>query len=392
MKQLSGLRFFLSLHILIMHTIPVAYLPKELTTIVNSGQVGTSLFIVLSGFILSFVYVKKDIVLKNFMFKRVTKLYPLHVIMIFVSLLLVLTPYFYKESIAQNALNWNDFYLTVNLPLAVITQLLMIDCLNPFFNGVNGPGWTLSCLFLCYTIFPQLLRISGKLKLRGVLIALLVSWIALLASPLITIALGFPDCLTNMQVDIFSLENVLAGLLHRNPLVRLPEFLIGILLYRLYEKRNDFNLKISPTLVITTILVAMYFLPLNYPYVILHNGLYMPFEMILIWSLLLSEGPVTNFLSKSFIVKLGNASFSLYLLHIPLYNIWINADKFVYCLATSHKGIPMRDFLAKVFGPTDHTMGAISYITFLIFIITLSLLTQKYFVESVNDWLRKKFA
>jgi peptidoglycan/LPS O-acetylase OafA/YrhL len=66
------------------------------------------------------------------------------------------------------------------------------------------------------------------------------------------------------------------------------------------------------------------------PYLLLHNGLVDPLFALLIYSLAVGEGPLAAVLSLPAMVVLGEASYALYILHIPLW------DWMTYALSRLH--------------------------------------------------------
>src|SRR5436853_4220175 len=56
------------------------------------------------------------------------------------------------------------------------------------------------------------------------------------------------------------------------------------------------------------------------PYLLLHNGLVDPLFALLIYSLASGEGPLAALLSLPAMVVLGEASYALYIVHIPLWD------------------------------------------------------------------------
>jgi peptidoglycan/LPS O-acetylase OafA/YrhL len=58
------------------------------------------------------------------------------------------------------------------------------------------------------------------------------------------------------------------------------------------------------------------------PYPLLHNALLAPVFALLIVSLAAGRGPLAALLGTPLLVALGEASYSLYLIHVPLLIIW----------------------------------------------------------------------
>jgi peptidoglycan/LPS O-acetylase OafA/YrhL len=103
------------------------------------------------------------------------------------------------------------------------------------------------------------------------------------------------------------------------PIFRLPEFAIGILLGRAYVlgqfKRLNGNLLATTAFV--SIFAVLAFCP-NLPHPLLANGLLAPLFALLIAGLAQAKGPIAWFLARPFMVVLGEASYGIYILQIPL--------------------------------------------------------------------------
>jgi peptidoglycan/LPS O-acetylase OafA/YrhL len=131
-----------------------------------------------------------------------------------------------------------------------------------------------------------------------------------------------------------------------NPLVRLPEFLMGVALGRLFLARMSATpggrmASITATGRLSVVALVGSVGALSYvptllgpgsalPYLLLHNGLVDPLFALLIYSLASGEGPLAAFLSVRAVVLLGEASYALYILHIPLW------DWMTYTLSRLH--------------------------------------------------------
>ena len=118
------------------------------------------------------------------------------------------------------------------------------------------------------------------------------------------------------------------------------------------------------------------------PYPVLHNGLLAPVFALLIVSLAAGRGPIDAFLATRPLVALGDASYSLYVLHLPLIIIWrkgvtlLAGDRFtasrtstvafvlVAILASllCHRYVerPMREFVLRRLTPPQRAPGVTS--------------------------------
>lgn len=116
------------------------------------GAFGVSVFLVLSGFLLSYKYIsvgsepERAVV---FAWRKIKKLYPLHLLMLFMCILLE----FIKGSLGRKTL----------VPIILHVGMLQIWCpAEPIYATLNGPAWYLCVCFFCYLLFPTCLRILRK--------------------------------------------------------------------------------------------------------------------------------------------------------------------------------------------------------------------------------------
>jgi peptidoglycan/LPS O-acetylase OafA/YrhL len=390
MNQLTGFRFILSFHILLYHTLPNSYFSPRIIYLNSFGSISTSMFIILSGFALSFVYSSRTINYKQFIYQRILKLYPLHLFIVFLSTIIFLGIFVRGEY----DLNGKHYFAGLyEFLIAIFSQIFMIDSWNPFFLGINVSGWTLSCLFIGYLIFPSIIKRSAYYDMKILLAILFVLFICVLILPAIILFLGYNSDFMRKVTNIYSLPNFLHGLLHRNPIIRLPEFLMGIILFRLSEKKHY---RLSTILVIDILLIMiaiMVFLLPNIPQEFLHNGFFIPFELFLIWILITRSNFITNILSNRILVLLGNMSFSLYLIHVPLYSIWLGVSLTIYRIRIYGVGyfLSKSEHLRVAEATKDFVLPISSYILYLFFTIFVCLFVQKYFVNNLYNKYKMNF-
>src|SRR5690606_20175519 len=114
----------------------------------------------------------------------------------------------------------NDRELLLNFVL----QLFMLQAWNPYYLTFNPPLWSISTLFFFYLTFPLLA--PRLMRLRHKSVWLVVVAVIYLIPPLWVI-----------QQQEYGIP--FTGMLHRMPLLRLPEFLAGILLYGLFREMQS---------------------------------------------------------------------------------------------------------------------------------------------------------
>jgi peptidoglycan/LPS O-acetylase OafA/YrhL len=162
-----------------------------------------------------------------------------------------------------------------------------------------------------------------------------------------------------------------------NPLVRLPEFLLGVTLGRLFllrEQKNDSGtpwfcgraLATSALAAIVLILSLSDRLPLLW----LHNGLLGLLFALLIYGLACESCPLAQFLSAPALVVLGEASYSIYILHVP-----------------------MRAWLYRVLGwlGVDVQLSWPLFVVYAALTVTVAVLVYKWLEKPAQNWLRQRF-
>ncbi|MFW9674634.1 acyltransferase family protein, partial [Vibrio parahaemolyticus] len=120
---------------------------------------------------------------------------------------------------ARDALEY--FMNNRELAFNFILQLLMLHAWNPLYLTFNPPLWSISTLFFFYLCFPLLAPRLMRLRHKG-------WWLLAIA------ALYMLPPLWAIQQDAYGIP--VTGMLHRMPLLRLPEFLAGILLCGLFRE------------------------------------------------------------------------------------------------------------------------------------------------------------
>lgn len=397
---LEWLRFLLGLYVVIYHTLH-SYPPEQkfagLDELTSLGFFATSTFFVLSGFLLCHVYVSDGRLRespRSFFTKRLSNLYPLHVFSILLTIAVLLavsglgigpdldqaTPRFviYDTNEAIGRLQPQLFHHWMSdreLLFNSILQLTMMQAWNPYYLTYNAPLWSLSTLFFFYLCFPyvapRLARVQHKWRL------LIILWLLYLVPPLLVVAsqqYGMPW----------------TGLLHRNPLLRLPEFLSGILAYGLFRQYKDAGRTpgrglalVMGAFVLVSFLVADYLYThgAKFWYFLLHNGLLLPAQLLLVYLSALPRDPRSS-LVRRWSPRLGAASLSLFALHVPLFTLFSRTEKLIRA-----PGDCLPDWTFCVDAATRQPLSMWLYPLFLLFMVTNCILVQERCVVPVRKWL-----
>lgn len=184
--------------------------------ITRLGTFGVSVFLILSGFVMRYTYNEKalDLSLKGcfwFSIKKVSKLYPLHLIMMCLAGAVTIKSLFDDFSIEKIRLCICQFFLNVTLLQAWVPM-------EKIYFSLNGVAWYLSvCLFL-YMIFPIVLKKMKKIHScrQALIIAVVIYFLQIIigkCSQSLSALLIFPREFTNWVTYIF-------------PMFRLGDFVI----------------------------------------------------------------------------------------------------------------------------------------------------------------------
>lgn len=268
----------------------------------SEGYLGVSFFFILSGFILSFKYkesfVAKTITFRKFILSRIFRIYPLHV------LTFAFTFYLSYYNNLDNIIFWFKSF----------TNLFLIQSFVPFkeyFFSFNGVSWSISNEMFFYLVFPLLIALFSKLKKYAFF---------LLIIPLAIIIL-------RPSTDVNHWEYYI------NPLFRIFDFFLGIVLHDLYLKYKDCEIlkKKGTLLEVGAIVLFLIF------YAVRTNvsqdfrwSLYYWIPMAsLIFVFGLQGGKISKFISKRIFIWLGEISFAFYMIHQIVINVlWIINYKF----------------------------------------------------------------
>lgn len=290
---LTGVRFFAAFYVVLFHALPALrthyHLPLFFATFLANGSLAVGFFFVLSGFILTYTYSAKlrdSTTLWAFWQSRFARIYPVY----FLSLLLAW---------------WFQTHLAVVQRLAV---LCMVQAWNPFAPDLAGvwnyPAWSLSAEAFFYLAFPFVLP-----------------WLSQLTRPSL---LSITCFLVAISVFGHTITQVLGNVNHSSgfgrflplPLIRLPEFLIGMALGQLFLRSGP---AYRPIRVYGAVLATLVLLSL--PIGSWVSFVIIPFAL-LTYDLASGGGPVARLLSTPVMLLLGGASYAIYLLQYPV-RAWV---------------------------------------------------------------------
>lgn len=298
-RTLQSLRFVFIMLVVLSHYIGPSF--------DFGGECGVSFFFILSGFVLSIAYsekISKELFnTKIFFNKQLIKIYPLHIITFIIMFVLDIRL---------------DKYCN---PVAAIANLLLLQSWVPadsFYFVANSPSWFLCDILFFYAVFSSLNKFilhADNRKIISISIIVFLLYICLMAV--------LPSHLVN-------------PILYANPLTRLLDFIIGIILYKLYISdkgialKNNINSKSSITvsLIELSLILLVVITAIVYPHLqprvrtVSIFWLSMPIFILFFAMSDKSSGIISKLLQGKTMLWLGNISFCIYIIHAPVLRIF----------------------------------------------------------------------
>jgi peptidoglycan/LPS O-acetylase OafA/YrhL len=318
LRALTGLRFIAALQVVVFHCTGWRDWPvwAPLRDAAGAGYVAVSLFFVLSGFILTYAHGAAgapDIDPRAFYANRFARIYPAYAFALLLS-----GPLFAGHSLRL-------FGAKTMLEQATAVVLLVQAYFPSMALAWNPPAWSLSVEAFFYLLFPFVAQRLTRCRWSIALAVAAASYAVCLLLPIAYLAIA-PDA---PVPPVFQSEAPWLNALRYDPVARFPEFVIGIVAGRWYlgmgapREAARWSLPTAAALVVLVAALGGSSL-ISYP--VLHNGLLAPVFALLIVGLASGGGGgFARLLATRPFVALGDASYSLYVLHIPLLILWAKA-------------------------------------------------------------------
>ena len=320
MPALTGIRFFAIFHIFLFHLWAVygsdkpegfenvlmglSDTPQMIAVFFSNGWMSTSLFFLLSGFILGYLYWGKDGQLstskRRFWLLRLARLYPVHLIVLAIILFLKV-PWF-----LDTGATWSDI-----IPVALANLFLVHAWIPPWIPHVNWPTWTISALIFLYLIMPWLMKVLGKLSRRQLIVTL--------------IAIPFISVIPTVAYSIMLATGVawsqsLDSFISNTPLFWVPYFTAGMLMTRIFslsrfEPREHNHSRFAWGDLAFIVIIVMAFSPgIEQPLkFFIRQGLLMPLYIVLVLDLARGNGVMARIFALPGTGFLGETGFSLFI-------------------------------------------------------------------------------
>ena len=301
---LTSFRFFAAMYVVVYHTLGSVYPTGSglWGKFIGNGFVAVSFFFTLSGYILATVYCRYDHAIgrNRFWTARFARIYPL-----FLVTLILDTPTLLLSRMAK----YGTVAAVEKTSVTFVGNMAMLQAWMQKLSGINNPGWSLSVETFFYLLFPFIAVRLWRLRMRSVLVLLPVLYASGMGLVLFAIHAHFSEYVIKYT-----------------PIFHLHEFCIGILLAKLHahlvqNQSAEARLRqLSPWMLAGG--MAAYFGVTQFTsdstILLINDGLLTPLFSIMIVALASGHKMVTRAFSAPWLVVLGEASYGLYLIHVPL--------------------------------------------------------------------------
>ncbi|HOY18622.1 MAG TPA: acyltransferase [Haliscomenobacter sp.] len=331
-------------------------------------------FFILSGFIMCHVYGKwfeesvNSATFKKFTIARFARVYPLHLATLLFTIVL-----FYIS--AQLGIPKNPVLQVENTGYSIVTNLLLLHSMNlhHWFSWVHA-SWSISTEWWAYMIFPFLVRPLMKLNALGRVMVVLLCFagyvsIMFFFVPLVTLPpelsffvppAGYPKDSLNVAFQ-FGFLRCLFG------------FVLGMMMYRGFEM--NWGKKVLGNGYTMLILTLGLFLSLHFAMADVITVSFFPFLLL---SGAYGSKAIDRIFTNKALQRLGDWSFSIYLVHQPL--LYLITNILIYTQVTNLEA-PVKP---------DPLTSWIICIVFIALTLLVSFLTYRFLEVPARQWINRK--
>lgn len=277
LPSLTSLRAFAALFVFVFHLNSagiITFAPAKL------GYSGVAFFFVLSGFLLAWAD-RRGSSSPQFYLRRFARIYPAHLLMLVVVLCL-------PDGDGARG------------PLPTLLHLLLIQAWVPDFAytySLNGVAWSLSCELAFYLLFPLLILVTRG---RSIGTLAFISFGLFAGASIFVLLTSAKGAAPDLQAVAYT-----------NPLVRLPEFVLGVC--AALALRSGWRPRISTGLVIVAVAGAGMILMNDKPAADVWGTLV--FLVLIVSVARLDCTRPIRVLHSSALLYAGELSFAFYLVH-----------------------------------------------------------------------------
>ena len=304
---LTTLRFFAATEVVVNHSLTLRMENFLTTGLGSAGYQSVTFFFVLSGFILTYVYSgaaerdKINVPTWEFWRARVARIYPAYCLGLFLALPILLYAAFVSKIMA---VEW--------LLLAFLLVPFLLQAWWPVAANLwNAPAWSLSVEALFYALFPAMVRIGGKVSRNKFLV---LAYCAVIAVTVFRYTV----------LDPYSVPETTPWNLERFfPPLHLPQFIFGMALGRLYLFGHPLSPRVHLAFFCLGVIGLLAVLGIRawFPWWAQTDAvLAVLFGLVIFGGA--RSGDALKILSAPVFILLGEVSYGMYILHIPLQFWW----------------------------------------------------------------------
>ncbi|NWF63331.1 MAG: acyltransferase [Chloroflexi bacterium] len=315
LDQITFTRFMMVLLVLFFHDTGGIYTAAinvfPISELLRSAPTAVSYLYVLSGFVMSLVYFrpgeKFDVL--GYWKARIARIYPLYII-----------------SFALICIYYADSLFRIK-PQKILANLFVVQAWFPAYaQSFNYSSWSMTVEFFFYAVFPFFVFWAYRQSTRKLIWVSMIVWVV------------------SQTIHFLMWRNILgvySDFINYFPLFHLNSFILGVVggIWYLREGRGQ---PATPWMVITAaagsfLLIAVYTIVSSGVWTALPHrmepmgGLLSPIMILFIVSLAMDRSLLSRTLSRPVFVNLGEASYALYILHVPLfwlYERWLENSGF----------------------------------------------------------------
>lgn len=199
LDSLTGLRFLAALGVLVHHVTGNYAAIPAIDPVSSFGATGVTFFFILSGFVLTWSWTERERV-ASFYWRRFARIWPLHALLLAAAVV---------AQVALGRVTWTGSALSVPLLQAWVPD-------STIFYAGNPPAWSLSCELFFYALFPLAMPLLARLPTRHIRAGAVVLLVGMSGASAAAGA-SLPPELAEYVVYI-------------SPPYRLTQFLLGVLL------------------------------------------------------------------------------------------------------------------------------------------------------------------
>ncbi|RYZ76886.1 MAG: acyltransferase, partial [Proteobacteria bacterium] len=282
---------------------------------------------------------------REFMIGRFARIYPLHILTVLLSIPLI------ADAVMAKPVQYGAVFV---LHLFLLHSLVPIE---PVYFNFNTPSWSISDEWFFYMLTPVLLLLLGRFSRKWSIVGIA----AVLALFIFTM----------MRVTDATWAH---ALFYINPVFRLFDFALGILLFLFWRTTKDFAWSDSSSTILQVAALCIFTLSFighdRIGQVYRYSIYYWPSMVLIIYAFSLDRGLFARQLENKILVYLGEISFGFYLYHQLIFRYFFAAKR--------NFGIAISDTatIAILFAST----------------LIVSMISFRYFEKPMNRILKLRFS